>query len=116
MDEAKGPSCDDTYHFGNRTNVACHAFASQSANCKVRATVAVCVADIIDQALTESQEGSEVSDGSFPPFFCNPSVLFVQCCVHSSMNELLLRGCPARKSHCLDDTLLQLHASLSILG
>ena len=52
-------------------------------------TVAVCVADIVDQALTESQEGSEVSDGSFHLSSGNPSVLFVQCCVHSSMSELL---------------------------
>lgn len=69
MDEAKRTLAAMIHTISTAQTLPVMLLHVQSANCKVRATVAVCVADIVDQALTESQEGSEVSDGSFPPFF-----------------------------------------------
>lgn len=98
MDEAKRTLAAMIHTISTAQTLPVMLLHVQSANCKVRATVAVCVADIVDRALTESQEGSEVSDASFPPFFWQSVSSFRSVLCPFIDERAATRGCPASKS------------------
>ena len=65
MDEAKRTLDAMIQTISTEETLHVMLFHVQSTNCKVRAVVAVCVADIVDRAFVEKQESAEVSFASF---------------------------------------------------